>query len=401
MTGARPPCILVVSAEASGDALAAALIAELRRRAPQPLRFVGVGGPAMAREGVASAFDIASLSVAGWFEGLAAYGEVKRRVREVTALAAHEQPDVAVLVDSWGFTLRVAQSLRAHPQPPAIIKYVAPQVWASRPGRAKTLAATVDHLLTIHAFDAPYFEREGLKTTFVGQAALARNASDADPDGLRRRLGIASEAPVLLLLPGSRPGEIRRVLPAFAETAARLKAEQPSLQVLVPVAPIVRPLVEQGLSGAAFAPILLYDEADKWDAMALATAALACSGTVTTELAQAGCPFVVGYRASTATYLAAKLILKTRWLTLLNIAAGEEVAPEFIQGRCEPGQLSAALRLLLNDPSARAAQIEQQNRALAIMRGPQANGRAPAAIAADVVLAALAERVGRRSLAPA
>lgn len=392
MSGSPAPCVLVVAAEASGDALAAALIAALKRRAPGPIRFVGVGGSAMAGEGVASAFDIAGLSVAGWFEGLAAYGEVKRRVREVAVLAAREHPDVAVLVDSWGFTLRVAQALRALPNPPTIIKYVAPQVWASRPGRAKTLAAAVDHLLTIHAFDAPFFEREGLKTTFVGQAALARDASGADPASLRARLGLGAEAPVLLLLPGSRPGEIRRVLPAFAQTASRLKAERPALQVLVPVASTVRPMVEQELAGAAFAPILLHSEADKWDAMALATAALACSGTVTTELAQAGCPFVVGYRASTPTYLAAKLILKTRWLTLLNIAAGEEVAPEFLQDRCAPGPMAAALALLLDDPSARTRQIDAQNAALAIMRGPQAAGRAPQAIAAEVVLQALANR---------
>lgn len=384
--GDRARCILIVAAEASGDRLAADLIEALKRRLGDGVRFVGVGGPAMAAQGVVSAFDIASLSVAGWFEGLAAYPQVKRRVAETAALAKRERPDVAVLVDSWGFTLRVAQALRKLPQPPVIVKYVAPQVWASRPGRAKTLAAAVDHLLTLHAFDAPFFEREGLKTTFVGQTALARDASTANPARLRAKLGLGVADPILLVLPGSRPGEIARVLPAFAAAVRLLQAERPALRVLIPVAPTVASQVEAAVARWNAPPILLHGEADKWDAMAAATAALACSGTVTTELAQAGCPFAVGYIATPLSYLAAKLILKTPWLTLLNIAAGREVAPEFIQARCDADHLSAAVRPWLGDPQARARQIEEQNAALAVMRGPQADGRAPAEIAADVVM---------------
>jgi lipid-A-disaccharide synthase len=217
-----------------------------------------------------------------------------------------------------------------------------------------------------------------------------------DAARLRARLDIGPDEPILLVLPGSRPGEIASVLPAFAETAARLNAEKPGLRVLVPVAQTVASQVEAALGGASFGPILLHGEQDKWDAMGAATAALACSGTVTTELAQAGCPFVVGYRASALTYLAAKLILKTRWLTLLNIAAGAEVVPEFIQGRCEPGHLSAALRPLLFDPQARARQLAAQAAALAVMRGPQAQARPPEAIAADVVSQALSDRAEPR-----
>ncbi|CAN5313651.1 lipid-A-disaccharide synthase [soil metagenome] len=389
---ARRARILIVAAEASGDELGADLIAELRLRLGDRVEFFGVGGPAMAGQGLASAFDIGSLSVAGWFEGLAAYPLVKRRVREVVALAEDERPDAAVLIDSWGFTLRVAQGLRALSEPPAVIKYVAPQVWASRPGRAKTLAATVDHLLTLHTFDAPFFEAEGLPVTFVGQTALARDLSGADAAAFRRVVGAPEGAPALLILPGSRAGEIARMAPVFGETARRLLKGRPDLKIVVPAAATVAEQVRAAVAAWDVPAAVLEGEAGKRDAMAGATCALACSGTVTTELALAGCPFVVGYVATPLTYLAAKLILKTPWLTLLNIAAAREVAPEFIQGRCTPENLETALAPLLDDAQVLGRLAAEQAGALAVMRGPQANARAPAEIAADVVIRALHDR---------
>ncbi|HET9161346.1 MAG TPA: lipid-A-disaccharide synthase, partial [Caulobacteraceae bacterium] len=161
---------MLVAAEASGDNLGASLARELKKRLGEGVRFVGVGGTQMAREGIESPFNIAELSVLGLVEGLMAYPRVVARVKDTAALAAREKPDIAVLIDSWGFTLRVAHALRRLDPKLPLIKYVGPQVWASRPGRAKTLAAAVDHLLSIHMFDAPYFEREGLAVTFVGNS---------------------------------------------------------------------------------------------------------------------------------------------------------------------------------------------------------------------------------------
>ena len=176
-----PLCIMLVAGEASGDALGAQLARALKRRlGDRAVRFVGVGGEQMAREGLQSPFDYRQVTVLGFFEGLLAYSRILARVADTMALAEREKPDIAVLIDSWGFTLRVAQGLkRVNPSLP-VVKYVGPQVWASRPGRARTLAATVDHLMSIHAFDAPYFEREGLATTFVGNPALARDIAQAD-----------------------------------------------------------------------------------------------------------------------------------------------------------------------------------------------------------------------------
>src|SRR5258708_12972138 len=204
---------MLVAAEASGDDRGAGLARALKRRLGDGVRFVGVGGERMAAEGVRSPFDIADISILGLLDGLIASPRIVRRANQTAALAQRERPDVAVLIDSWGFTLRVAQRLRRQIPGLPLIKYVGPQVWATRPGRAKTLAAAVDHLLSIHAFDAPYFEAEGLPVTFVGNSALSLDFSNADPKRLRTQIGAGAADPILLVLPGSRPAEIDRVFP--------------------------------------------------------------------------------------------------------------------------------------------------------------------------------------------
>jgi len=383
MAEARPLCILMVAAEASGDTLGARLAAAIRRKLGDQVRFVGVGGAQMAAQGVASPFDINQLSVLGLIEGLAAYPRVVARVRDTLDLARRERPDVAVLIDSWGFTLRVAQGLkRAMPDVP-VIKYVGPQVWASRPGRAATLAATVDHLLTIHAFDAPLFEAHGLATTFVGNPVLARTFPPADPAALRQALGAQSDAPVLLVAPGSRPSEIARMSAPFGDAVGLLAGRRPDLQVVVPVAQTVADAVRAATAAWAGRVTLIEDAVLKDQAMAGADVALACSGTVTTELAMAGPPVVVGYRIGGLSYALLKRLVRTPWISLVNIAAGRMVMPEFIQDRCTGPLLAEAVDHLLASPAARGLQAAAQQSALTQMgRG----GPDPSEAAANVVL---------------
>ncbi|MFN3584715.1 lipid-A-disaccharide synthase [Phenylobacterium sp.] len=386
---ARPLTVMLVAAEASGDDRGAGLMRALKRRLGGGVRFVGVGGERMTAEGLASPFDIAELSVLGLLEGLAAYPKVVRRVRETAALAAREKPDIAVLIDSWGFTLRVAKALRKHDPRLPLVKYVGPQVWASRPGRAKTTAETFDRLLSIHAFDAPYFEAAGLPVTFVGNSALAVDFSAADPDRLRRRIGAGPDDPILLVLPGSRPGEIARVLPAFEDAVMRLKTDWPDLHVVVPAAPTVADAVRARVAGWPHRAHVLEGEEAKLDAMKAATVALACSGTVTTELALAGCPMVVGYRLAPLTYAILKRLIRTKWVTLFNIAAKDFVAPELIQDACNGPALAREVALRLDDAELRRRQVERQYEALAKMgRG----GPDPNEAAAQAVLEMLGKR---------
>jgi lipid-A-disaccharide synthase len=385
-------CIMLVAAEPSGDILGAGLMRALRARLGPDIRFVGVGGELMRAEGLDSLFDIKDLAIWGWTEGLRAYPRVIARADQTAALAAREKPDVAVLIDSWGFTLRVGQRLRKADPGLLLIKYVGPQVWAARPGRAKTLARTFDHLLSILGFDAPYFERHGLAVTNVGNPALRRSMHDADPERARDLLGAGKDDPVLLVLPGSRLSEVQRLMAPFGEAVARLKQTRPNLRVALAAAPSVAEAIREEASRWTYQPHLVEGEGAKQDAMRAADVALACSGTVTTELAIAGCPMVVAYRVSPLSAVLIRLMIKTRYITLLNIAADRAVAPELIQKHCNGPELAAALAARLDDPRLRASQAAEQTAALALMGSR--DGPDPSEKAADAVIGLLAARAG-------
>jgi len=387
----RPLKIMLIAAEASGDALGSGLAAALNARLGHDVSFVGVGGPKMAAQGVESPFDIAQLSIFGWLEGLRAYGTVKRRVADTVALAMREKPDAVVLIDSWGFTIRVAKGLRQALPGVPLIKYVGPQVWASRPGRARTLAGVVDHLLALYAFDAPWFEREGLPTTVVGSQALHLDLSGADPGRFRASRGIAPEAPLLLVLPGSRPSEISLMTPVYEAAVSALKSDRPDLAVAVVAAGTVAEDVASRVAAWPFR-VHLVSEAEKYDAMTAATVALATSGTVSTELALAGAPMIIGYRFQPLSYALMKPFFTGRYATLFNHAADEEIARELIQADATPDKVAAEVGRLLSDPQARQAQAARQTEALKLMgRGD----RQPSDVAADAVLRVVAARAAR------
>ena len=380
-------CVMLTAAEPSGDALGADLIVALRRRLGPDTRFVGLGGSRMAAEGVASPFDIAELSVVGLLEGLLAYRRVARRADQIAALAARERPDVAVLIDSWGFSYLLARRLRRRLPDLKLVKYVAPQVWASRPRRAKALARLFDHVLSIVGFEPPVLEAAGARVTFVGNPAAERDISYADPARLRARIGAEPDDPVLIVLPGSRRSEIERLLPPFEAALKLLKAERPALQVVVVAASSVADVVKSRVAGWPFRAHVIEDGPIKDDAMLAATVALACSGTATTELAAAGCPMVVAYRLGPLAWRIAKSIVLTDHITLFNIAAGQAIAPEMLQDDCNGPDLARELSLRLDDPALSARQVAAQRQALVLLAGPggQRAGRA-ADRAADVIV---------------
>jgi len=381
MNGGR---IFLVAAEPSGDALGADLVRALQSRDPT-LAFAGVGGSAMAEAGVASAFDIKDLAVLGLVDGLKAYPRVVARADETAAAAHAFQPDVAVLIDSWGFTLRVAQRLRTACPGARLVKYVGPQVWATRPGRARTLAAAVDHLICIHDFEVPYYRPFGLACTVAGHPAVGR-ARTGDGAGFRARQGIPAEAPVLVVLPGSRRSELRRVGPTLIAAAAEIVRAAPHV---IPVLVAAETVEAQARAlGAALPGVRIAAAAEREDAFAAAAVALAASGTVTTEVGLQETPVVVGYKLGWITWaLARALLYRSRFATLMNVAAGAEVAPEFIQTRFTRANIVAAALPLIADPEARRRQVAAQDAALAAMgRG----GRPAAEVAADVVMAEIA-----------
>jgi lipid-A-disaccharide synthase len=374
--------IYLVAAEASGDALGADVIDALRTQAPG-VRLAGVGGEKMRERGVGSAIDMSGLAVLGLFDGLKAYGRVKAKVAAVAEEIARVDPDAVVLIDSWGFMWRLAKALKQRGLKARRIKLVGPQVWATRPGRARVLARWCDHLLCIHDFEEPFYRRWGLPTTVIGNPAVGR-AAKGDGAAFRASVGITQGAPVIGLLPGSRPSEVRRVAPVLAAAAEKLWNDDSARQVICVVAPPVAASVRAIADRWVFPHVLVEDEARKADAFAAMDVALACSGTVTTELAEQGAALVVGYKLGWMTWAIARaFLMKSKFITLLNVAAGREVAPEFVQMRFFPPRVAAAAKRLLVDDAARAAQVEAQNAALKQMAGP---GRPAAEIAAETVL---------------
>jgi len=378
-----PLRVMLVAVEASADTLGAGLAQTLKARLGDGVAFVGVGGAKMAAEGIASPYDIGELSLVGLFEIIGVVPLALRRLEETVRLAEAEKPDIAVLIDSWEFMWRVGRRMRLRTPDVALVKYVAPQVWATRPGRVRVVARIFDRLMTLFDFETRYFEAEGIPTTSVGNPALRRDMSRADPARLRAAIRAGPDDPILLVLPGSRPGEIKRVLPAFEDAALRLADARPDLRIVVAAADTVAVQVKARVAGWRRRAHVVEGERDKLDAMRAATVALACSGTVTTELAVAGCPMVVAYRGHPATAIVARSIIRTRYFTLFNIAADAAIAPEFLQEHCNGQELAAAVAALLDDPARRETQAKAQTSALAKLG---LNRSDPFEAAADVVI---------------
>lgn len=381
--------VFITAVEPSADAIAADLVRALRARQGR-VGLSGVGGPELAREGLRSLFDPRELAVVGLTEALQVMPLALRRAGETARAAIDARPQAAVLVDAWGFTTQIARRLPASVAPFPLVKYIGPQVWAARPGRARKVAALYDRLVALFPFETPFYRDLGLPVHVCGLPAL-QEPQQGDGAALRRELGLSG--PLLLLAPGSRAGEIARVAPVLEAAAAQLCAQRPNLTVLALVAPSVREAVEARAQHWPFPHRLLLDPARKADAFAAADAALAASGTVTSEIAVQGCPVVVGYKVGWATAQLMRPLIRTPYATLMNVAAGAPVAPEFIQERFRAESVAQAAARVLDDSAAAQAQASAQREALRILGG----GERPAAeTAADAVEAAAAAPLLRR-----
>lgn len=356
------PLIFLIAGEPSGDLLGGRLMAALKAESGGRVRFGGVGGAAMKAQGLESLVPISDLSVMGLFEVLPHLPRILGHIRQTAKAARAMRPDAVVTIDSPNFTLEVAKRLAGEEFP--LVHYVAPSVWAWKPWRARRIARYLDHLLALLPFEPPYFERHHLATTFVGHPALEAPRG-RDPLEFRRMHGIPETAPVLCVLPGSRPGEIRRLLPIFRETLNRLAPRFPGLWAVTPTVSTVAEEVAAATRAWPVPATVLHDPQAKYDAFAASDAALAASGTVAVELAAAGVPTVVAYRVAALTAFFARRLIKVRHVSLPNLLLEREVQPEFLQGHCTPENLTAALARLLNDPAARAAQKAGAGAALA------------------------------------
>ncbi len=382
------PRIFIVAAEPSGDALAGDLIDALRDLQPDVV-VAGIGGAQMARRDVVSPFDISELSVFGIFDGLKIVNLVHQRAEETAEAAKAFGADAVVLIDSWGFMLRASWKLEAQIPDIPRVKYVAPQVFAARRGRAKVAAENFTHLLAIHPFDAPYFEPHGLPVHFVGNPVLERDLSGDGP-ALRRSRGIDLAAPVLLVLFGSRKSELNRLFEPFADAVKRLKVAFPDLEIITTLSPSIADGARARMeTHSAFEGVHIIDNDARGDAFAASDVALACSGTVTVELAKAGVPTIAAYKLGWIYYTVVRLFLmKARYISLANIAADEALIPELIQHHCTGPKLADAVSSFLKDTDLRQ---DRSMRLRAITKQMAGEAASPSRSAAEAVLSIIAE----------
>jgi lipid-A-disaccharide synthase len=345
--------ILVVAGEASADLHAARALEELRLLRPGVHAF-GVGGPKLRALGLEALAPAEEISVMGLAEVIPRIPRILGILRGLARAAAERRPKAALLVDLPDFNLRLASKLKKLGIP--VIYYVSPTIWAWRQGRARKIAKVVDRMLCILPFEERFYEGTGVSARFVGHP-FADRPPPQSPEAYRDALGVARARMTIALVPGSRPAELARLLPAMLDAAERLKAAHPDVQFVVPVAPtLTRGALEPHLARHAGLEVRLVDGHTE-EVVGASDAALVKSGTSTLETALMLRPMVVVYKVSWLTYLVGRLLVRIAHFALVNILAGRGLVPELLQGDANPERMAAEIERLLGDRAARDAQL--------------------------------------------
>jgi lipid-A-disaccharide synthase len=382
--------IFLIATEESGDRLGAALMKVLRQRLGDAVLFEGVGGRAMAREGLATLFPIEELGIVGLAAVVKQLPKILRLIRQTAEAALAAAPDVLVIIDSPDFTHRVARRVRARDPSIPIIDYVSPSVWAWRPGRARAMITYIDHVLALLPFEPDAYRRlHGPPCSYVGHPLIEQLTTLRPNATERARRDLAP--PVLLVLPGSRRSEIKHHMEIFGAALGLLRAQDIPFELMLPTMPHLEQAVRKGVKGWTVEPKIVVGETEKRAAFRIAHSALAKSGTVTLELALSGVPMVTAYRAGRTEAFILQRAINVSSVILANLVIGENVIPEFLQDDCTPENLARSLRALLIDSALRRRQLEAFSRLDTIMSTGKVS---PSVRAADIVLATI--RKGRR-----
>ncbi|SFD76259.1 lipid-A-disaccharide synthase [Sulfitobacter brevis] len=378
--------VFILAGEPSGDRLGGALMAGLKALDPD-VSFEGIGGPDMAAQGLVSRFDMSELSVMGIAEVLPKYRQLKARIAQTAQAVVELAPDVLITIDSPDFSLRVARLVKER-SAIRTVHYVAPTVWAWRPGRAQKMARWIDQVLALFPFEPPLMEAAGMDCDFVGHPVVAESiATQEEVQAFRTRFDLG-DSPIALVLPGSRRGEVSKLAGVFGEALKKFCAQRPDVRVVVPVAAAVAPLVRDMTRDWSGAPLLLDPSAPdaaamKRAAFRAADVALAASGTVSLELAANGTPMVIAYRMHWLSFRLIRMMALIDTVTLVNIVSNSRVVPEFLGPECTPDRIAAGLTQVLAKP-------EEQQAAMALtMQRLGQGGEAPGMRAARAVMARL------------
>lgn len=370
--------IFIIAGEASGDFLGGQLLQSLKKQHPD-IEIAGIGGNQMEAQGLKSLFPMFDLSLYGLFELIPHLFKILKRINETKKAINAFMPNVLVTIDAPGFTLRIAKYAKKLKIP--VVHYVAPSVWAWKPQRAKKLAknVAVDHLLCLLPFEPPYFTCHGLSTTFVGHPIT--EIALPDDTGFRESLGISREATLVCVLPGSRKSEIQNLLEIFLDAITKLSLNR-RIEVVLPTLPHLVPLIDPIIKNAAIPVKIVTTAEEKWQAFMQSSIALAASGTVSLELAYVGVPQVIAYKLSKLTYWVAKILITSKYASLVNILNKEMVVPEYLQNQCNAEFLSKQLDSILSDSRLKKKIHEKYKEAINSLK---VSNMHPSDVAASVV----------------
>ncbi|MFN4153288.1 MAG: lipid-A-disaccharide synthase [Paracoccaceae bacterium] len=373
--------LFLIAGEPSGDRLGAALMAGLGTLSPG-VQFTGVGGPMMQRAGLESLFPMEELSVMGLVEVLPKYVALKRRIAQAAQAVLDSGAQALVTIDSPDFCLRVAAIVKAARPDFAVIHYVAPSVWAWRPGRAVKMARVVDHVLALLPFEPPHMTAAGMSCDFVGHPVVAEALASAEERAL-----MAGDGPLILALPGSRKGEVARLAPVLGEVVGRIREVHVGVRVALPTVRGVAGLVRELTAGWPVVPQIIEDAQVKRAAFAVADVAIAASGTVSLELAANDCPMVIAYDMNPVTLWLMRRAALIDTVTLVNLVSKTRVVPEFIGPECRAEKIAPAVLRLLSEGGA-----SQRDAMRLTMERLGRGGEPPGLRAAQSVLSFLAAR---------
>jgi lipid-A-disaccharide synthase len=383
--------IYLAAAEASGDKLGASLMAALKRKSPG-VRFSGVGGGAMQAEGLISQYPMSDLAAFGFADVIKSFSRLKRRISETADAIIAARPAAVVLIDSFGFSFRVARLVRTRAPEIPIIKYVAPQVWVWRQGRAKAMRPYFDHTLALFPFE-PEVHRDlgGPPCTYVGHPLLELlgKLRPGTEDNARRE----QKPPVLLVMPGSRRSELRSLMVTFGEAVSLLAQKCGTFELILPTLPHLEAEVREAGGAWPVPPAIVTTDAEKFSAMRRARAAIAASGTATLELALAHVPHAGAYRVRWWEAAIARMMVKIKMALLPNILLNERIVPDLLQEDCTAGKVAAAVAPLLESGAERARQLEAFARLDAILAVPEP----PSERAAAIILELLKKRRAKQT----
>ncbi len=340
--------IYLVAGEPSGDALGARLMRAMKKKTNGNVEFFGLGGDLMAGEGIKPLFDISDLAIMGLAEIIPSIPKVLRHIKETVDDILKVQPDVVVTIDSWSFASRVQKALRKKKTGIPQVHYVAPQVWAWKKKRAKTMYKYVDHLLTLLPQEPKYFTPYHLPTTFVGHPVIESNVTKGDAQAFRQKYTIAPEKRIIAVLPGSRHNEVARLLPVFLETAKQMHQTDENFYFVIPTVQTVAKRVKEMAKNCGLDVLVVETEEDRHNAFVASEAAIAASGTVALELAIANIPHIVAYKVSPMSAMLVKHFLHIQFVNLSNILLGREIIPELLQERCIPVNILSYMKNILS-----------------------------------------------------